>query len=264
MVKTSLIQPKESPKMDAIFNALEDGWPNAKRNRHHADLFFVWGLIGNNAEILRHRETVFVDMPYHGRLVGDNFDKSYWRTCYGGLHNNQKLDVTTDRFESWDVELKPMRSGETILICPSSNTVTQFIYGMSADQWVESMRRSIRMFSNRPIRVRNKPRKNGTSGPSVADVSIEDDLEDCHAVVTSASLASIDALKAGVQVFSTASVCPASWCAERDFSKINNLSNSDNRIELFSNLAWKQFSIEEMRSGFFYEHYSRLVYNQSR
>ena len=44
-MRSSLIQPRESPKMDVIFNALEDGWPNTKRNRQHADLFFVWGLI---------------------------------------------------------------------------------------------------------------------------------------------------------------------------------------------------------------------------
>ena len=263
MDKTSLIQPRESEKMDAIFNALEIGWPNAKRNRHIADLYFFWGLIGKNSDMIKVRKPfMFVDMPYNGRwLPGSDYDTSFWRVCKNDLHNNDRLNVDQTRFDSWGVELKPMREGEHILICPSSESMTRHLFDMSAEEWMVEMFRELRKYTNRPIKARIKPRKNGTSGPAAGGIPIEDDLKNCHAVVTSASLTAIDALKAGVQVFSTSSVCPAAWCANTDFSQINKLSNSDDRIELFSNLAWKQYSIQEMRSGFCYENILRLHNN---
>lgn len=263
MGKTSLIQPRASEKMDAIFNALEDGWPDAKRNRHIADLYFFWGLIGKNSDMMKAgKPFMFVDMPYNGRwLPGSDYDSSYWRVCKNGLHNNDKLNVDQSRFDSWGVKLEPMREGEHILICPSSETMTHYLTGLSSEEWMVEMFRELRKYTNRPIKARIKPRKNGTSGPAAGGIPIENDLKNCHAVVTLASLTAIDALKAGVQVFSKSSVCPAAWCANTDFSEINKLSNSDNRIELFSNLAWKQYSIQEMRSGFCYEHTTRLFNN---
>lgn len=264
MGKTSLIQPRPSEKMDAIFNALEDGWPNAKRNRHIADTYILWGLIGNNQNIIRSGlKYVFVDMPYNGRFRhGTDILDSYWRVCPMGLHNTTKFDVTSERFESWGVELKPYEERDFILICPSSETMTRFMHGCSVNEWVASVKRVIAYYTNRPVRVRLKPRKAGTSGPAVADIPIENDLMGCHAVVSSASLCAIDALKEGVQVFSTNSLNPAAWEAQTDFSKINTLTTQDKRLELFSNLAWKQYSIEEMRTGFCYENISRLFNNQ--
>jgi hypothetical protein len=263
-MRSSLIQPRESPKMDVIFNALEDGWPNAKRNRHHADLFFVWGLIGNNAEFLRKMNTMFVDMPYFNRwLPGQDLNDSNWRMCHGNVHNNTKLDVTIDRFESFGVKVKPWQTDtEHILVCPSSETMTQYMHNMSAGEWAASVKKMLTAYTNRPIRIRQKPRKNGTSGPAAADVSIEDDLIGCHAVVTSGSLTAIDALVAGVPVFTTTQKhCPAAWCANTDMSKMNHPTLFD-REELFANLAHKQYSIEEMRNGFCYENLRRLHDNQ--
>lgn len=264
MVKTSLIQPRASEKMDAIFNALEDGWPNAKRNRHIASTYFLWGLIGNNAEIIKSGAPYyFVDAPYHNRWTPGTIDwgPTSWRVCLNGLHNNTKLDVTSDRFESWGLELKPYDGGDFILICPSSETMTRFMHGVSVNEWIARVKKTIAYYTNRPIRVRLKPRKAGTSGPAVADIPIENDLMGCHAVVTSGSLTAIDALANGVQVFSTHPLNPAAWCAETDLSKLNELTTEDNRLELFSNLAWKQYTVDEMRSGFCYENITRLFHN---
>ena len=250
--------------MDAIFNALEDGWPNAKRNRHIAETYILWGLIGNNQNIIRSgNKYIFVDMPYNGRFYpGTDISRSYWRVCPNGLHNNTRLDVSSDRFESWGVTLKPYEERDFILICPSSETMTQFMHGCSVNEWVAAVKKTIAFYTSRPIRVRLKPRKAGTSGPAVADIPIENDLMGCHAVVASASLCAIDALKEGVQVFSTSSLNPAAWEAQTDFSKINTITDKDDRLSLFSNLAWKQYSIEEMRSGFCYENTHRLFNDQ--
>ena len=263
-MRSSLIQPRESEKMDVIFNALEDGWPDAKRNRQHADLFFVWGLIGNNAEILRKMNTVFVDMPYFNRwLPGQDLNQSNWRMCFGNVHDNDMFNVSIERFESFGVEIKPYQNdAEHILICPSSDTMTRYIHKMDSGEWAASVKKMLIGCTNRPIRIRQKPRKNGTSGPAAADISIEDDLINCHAVVTTGSLTAIDALLAGVPVFSTSSnLCPSAWCTNTNLAKINWPVKYE-REHLLANLAWKQFSIEEMRNGVCYEAINRLYLNK--
>ena len=131
---------------------------------------------------------------------------------------------------------------------------------MSVEEWIERTSRGIAMSTKLPVKLRNKPRKNGTSGPSVASVPIEKELEGAAALVTSGSLTAIDALLEGVPVFTTSpNNCPAAWCAETDFKKINNPTQFD-REDLFFNLAYKQFSIPEFRSGKAYEIITKYIY----
>lgn len=255
-----LIQPRPSPKMDAIFDAIIEGFPKAFRNQQ-ADHYVLWGLIGNNYQMMKtfpHQFT-FTDMPYHGRLQGEDYENSFWRWCYKSFHDSRKLNVPDDRFKEWNLELKPYRDeGNFILICPSSETMTRTISGVTQDRWIQMMYDRIKQNTKLPIRVRLKPRKNGTSGPSVETVSMKEELKGCHALVTNASLTAIEALSEGIPVFTDTSECPAAWCAEMDFRKINNPTLFE-REELFHNLAYKQYSIKEFRNGTAYDHISRYI-----
>tara|TARA_E500000318_G_scaffold25242_3_gene25260 strand:+ start:1076 stop:1855 length:780 start_codon:yes stop_codon:yes gene_type:complete len=258
--------PRPSPKMERIYAALEQGWPGASINSHDYDRFVLWGLIGNNV-LYTNGNYIFCDMPYHGRYDPNNeqWDETYWRWCYQGLHDNRKLDVPSDRFESWGINIKPwQRGGEYILICPSSETMTFFMHGpKNVNEWIEHTTNEIKQYTDRPIKVRLKPRKGGTSGPSVADIPIESDLAAAHCVVVSGSICAVDALAAGVPVFSTSDLAPTAWCTNRDFSNINNPQYYD-REHLFYNLAYKQYSIKEMREGICYENSMRFLNNQSK
>ena len=254
--KLNLVQPRPSPKMDAIYSALVEGFPGARVNdNYNPDWYACWGLIGNNALIMHeHRNRhIFIDMPYHGRLVGENFEESYWRFCVNGLHDNRQLDVPDDRFKLWNKEIKEWNTkGEYILICPSSETMTRTVHGWSVGAWVHQGTESIKALTDKPIKVRHKPRKNGTSGPSVADVPLEEDLENAFAVVATCSIVATEAIAAGVPVFSTSpGECPSAWCTNTIFQKINEpvYHTDKQRQQLMNNLAYKQFSIKEMRDG---------------
>ena len=261
--KISLIQPRQSPKMGAIYGALQEGWPNARINSHEYDRVVLWGLIGDNRTWMERVPFTFVDMPYHGRLQGENYERSFWRWAPNSLHDTRQLSVPSDRFDAWECTVKPYKTdGEYILICPSSETMTRHLHGMGVEEWVEKVFQETRKYTNKPCKVRLKPRKNGTSGPSVADVPLEADLAGASALITSASLTAIDALIAGVPVFGTSDQCPAAWCTNRDLSKINTPVLFD-REHLMYNLAYKQFSISEMRNGILYETQCRLAHNQS-
>ena len=268
MARVSLVQPRPSPKMDVIFDALEKGWPNSARNITTAEFYILWGLIGNNEAIMNANRAnsqrfAFVDMPYFNRwLPGQDLNNSWWRFCIGGVHDRSKLNVTIDRFETFNRRVSPWRShGEHILICPSSETMTRYMHNMSVESWCDIVFQEIRKQTNRPIKIRHKPRKNGTSGPAAADISIEDDLKNCHALVTSGSLAAVDALMLGVPVFTTSiKHCPTAWCSNTDFSKMEEPVLFDREL-LLANLAWKQYTIDEMKSGFCYESVHRLHYH---
>lgn len=253
-----LIRQRPSPKADRIFEALVQGWPNAKINIP-GDIYVLWGLIGNNAEYMKNKY-IFCDMPYHGRLQGENYDESYWRWCYNGIHDNRQLNVPSDRFDNWNIKVEPYKTdGDYILVCPSSETMTRHEHGIGVEEWIAVVERQVRKHTNKPLKIRMKPRKNGTSGPSVAEIPIEKDLAGASALLTSTSLTAIDALQRGVPVFSTSVNSPAAWCNNRDISRINDPILYD-REKLFYNLAYKQFSINEMRDGSMYEILSKLSF----
>lgn len=255
-----LIQPRPSPKMDSIFNAITEGFPNARRNVQ-SDHYVLWGLIGNNYQMMQTfpKQFTFCDMPYYGRLVGEDYENSYWRWCNYGFHNDEKLNVPSDRFEEWNLEIKPYRDeGDFILICPSSETMTRTINGLTQSTWIQKTYEEIKRNTKLPIKVRLKPRKNGTSGPSVETVSMKEELKGCHAMVTNASITAVEALSEGVPVFTDTSECPAAWCSNRDFRKINNPELFE-REELFYNLAYKQYSIKEFRNGTAYENIRKYL-----
>lgn len=258
--KLSLVMPRPSPKMERIYAALEQGWPNAVTNSHDFDRYVLWGLIGNNILYMQGK-FIFCDMPYNGRYDPNNedWDNTYWRWCYQSLHDNRKLDVPYDRFDKWNIKVKPWKKdGDYILLCPSSETMTFYMHGCNVDEWIKRTTEKIRKHTTKPIKVRLKPRKAGTSGPSVADTSIESDLDSCMACVVSGSITAIDALINGVPVFSTSDFAPSAWCTNRDFSKLDNPYKYD-REHLFYNLAYKQYSIKEMREGICYENSMRFL-----
>ena len=253
----SLIQPRPSPKMERIYAALEQGWPGAKINSGLFNNYVIWGLIGNNTQIMDSGDNyIFCDMPYYGRYDPNNedWDNTYWRWCSNSLHDNRRLNVPADRYLDWkEYEVKPWQTqGEHILICPSSQTMPHYMPGLTVEQWVQKVVDYVSDQTDRPIKLRLKPRGKGTSGPSVAKKSIDDELENAYCLITACSLTSIDALKAGVPVISTNKEhCPAAWCSNT-LDQINNLKLYD-REQLFYNLAYKQYSIKEMREGICYE-----------
>ena len=264
MVKTTgfgLIQPRPSPKMDAIFDAIIEGFPYAYRNAQ-ADQYVLWGLIGNNYQMMKTfpKQFTFCDMPYHGRLQNEDYENSYWRWAPRSFHYTDPINAPSDRFDNWNITLEPWRDeGDFILICPSSETMTKVINGMNQDRWIQTMYDKIKAHTNKPIRVRLKPRKNGKSGPSVEETSMREELRGCHALVTNASLTAIEALQLGVPVFTDSSECPSAWVSNMNFSKINTPDKKD-REPLFYDLAYRQFSIKEFRDGTAYEIISQQHY----
>lgn len=205
----------------------------------------VWGLGKGNFNVVKSSDRyVFTDMPYWGRWMGDNRDSCHWRIIPDALHCNWIRDYPDDRFKRLNVSIRDMRqTGAHILVCPSSSTMERF-YDQA--NWTNRTIAELRKHTDRPIKVRHKPRANGTSGPRIATIPFEEDVRDAWAVVTLASIAGVEAACLGIPVFCH----PASPCApigNLDLSMIEQpVMTSRNRW--LNTLAYYQYTENELRN----------------
>ena len=81
-------------------------------------------------------------------------------------------------------------SGDYILLCPSSPTVTMQINGISQEEWIKQVGEEVRKHTDRPIKVRNKPRP----GNEWWGRDIKEDLKDAWCLVTNMSLSAVDSI----------------------------------------------------------------------
>jgi hypothetical protein len=188
---------------------------------------------------------IFTDMPYWNRWMGDNRDACHWRIIPNALHCNWIEDKPADRFQQLDIKINAWRkSGDHILVCPSSVSMENFheIVG-----WTNRTVEQLKRYTDRPIKIRIKPRKLNRSGPMVADIPFAEDCKNAWAVVTSFSLAGIEAATLGVPVFCH----PEGPCAQLGNTDISNIEDPvlADREGWVNTLAYYQYTEDEIRRG---------------
>lgn len=216
---------------------------------------FFWGFVGRNFQLVQEHiqkniPWVFTDMPYWGRwnglkeAVNPGMD-FYWRVIPNATHCNWVGDYPGDRFKRLGVEVHDWQTrGDHILVCPSSPTMERFI-GKAG--WTEHTIATLKKYTDRPIKVRLKPRAKGTSGPAAARIPFSEDARNAHAVVTSVSMAAVEAACLGIPVFCHEQG-PVSPIAEKDLSKIETPIRPD-RTQWLNTLSYFQFTERELRQG---------------
>lgn len=189
---------------------------------------------------------IFTDMPYWNRWMGNNRGTCHWRIIPRALHCNWIEDRPGDRFQKLGIKLHDWRkNGNHILVCPSSISMENFheIVG-----WTQRTVGTLKQYTDRPIKIRQKPRKLNRSGPMVADIPFEEDCKNAWAVVTSFSIAGVEAATLGVPVFSH----PEGPCAQlgnTDLSMIEQPTLAD-REPWVNTLAYYQYTEDEIRKGY--------------
>ena len=187
-----------------IWPAISKGWPDTDKTVN-----FFWGLGGNNTSKIKEcidnkEEWWYIDVGYlteqivrypEPRIV--NKDKTYFRIVKGKLHTTRGKVGTGHRLielenKGIDVQFKGWNTGETkhILLCPSSPTVTYHINGISQEDWIQEVTNTLKQFTQREIRVRNKPRPDNQWWGT----DIKNELKDCHCLITNMSLSAVDAV----------------------------------------------------------------------
>ena len=224
---------------------------NSKATTALANSMFL-GFVGNNLSMIHKLEANkqdywFTDTPYFGRFDNNNLkkDNHYWRICKNNIHAKLINDCDSTRFDSFKIKVKsPNREGKHILVCPSSPGINLYL---KQPGWLEDTLSTLKKYTDRPIKVRQKPRGRGTSGPSEAKTPIEEDLKDAFACVTSCSISAVESICNGVPVF----------CHEKSFAKpigeieLSNIENPKyvDPYQWLCSLAYQQFTPEEIENG---------------
>lgn len=224
----------------------------------------VWGLGVQNSIIVQNavnqdRNWLFTDMPYWNRYDPSRpNDEFHWRTCVNNIHCNNVFDLPNDR--SKHIELKDWRvDGEYILVAPSSSGIHNII---GQPEWLKKTLNRL-LSTDLPVKVRYKPRKNGTSGPHVADIPLIDDLRNAKYVVTSCSIVGVEAIIEGIPTFCE----PQSACAPVAGSWITSESKSGSfslvpaypdRQMWLNTLSYHQWTSSEFSSGRFASEFGQL------
>jgi len=233
-----------------LMPAIEKGWKDEGKDVH-----FFWGLAGQNIRQITEcqeqgLEWWYVDNGYiteqitrYPEPIINNYDKTYFRICKGGIHTTKLSECDNKRL---DTEFKGWQSGEHILVCPSSPTVTSYINGISQEKWIKQTTDKIQKCTDRPIRLRNKPRP----GNEWWNTDIKDNLKGAHCLVTNMSLAAVDAITSGVPCI-TDEKNVANFVSSQDISKINlPFKPNNNEINKWMRmLSHNQFTIKEIEDG---------------
>ena len=151
----------------------------------------------------------------------------------------------SDRFNKFGIKIKaPNFKGSYVLVCPSSAGIHDYL---DKPNWTNDIVEQIKRYTDRPIKIRHKPRGRGTSGPSEATVPLSEDLKDAWVCVTSCSIAAIEAQCMGIPVI----------CDEKSFAKEvggQELADIENPYfvgceDWLYSLAYQQFTPEEIANG---------------
>ena len=165
------------------------------------------------------------------------------------LVNLEKEDY--DRISKFKpIDVKPFKKGgEHILLCPPTKAICRLYDLGFEDMYIESMITEISKYTDRNIIVRTKDTK----------LSLEEQLKDCHAVVTHQSTVAINAILNGVPSFCD-EVSQSKPVSETDISRIETPFYPDEDLinKWIDSLLSCQFTMEEIKNGTAYNTVMRL------
>jgi hypothetical protein len=227
------------------------------RGRPEHDVAVFYGLAAGLDRIFRDyresgRRAVYCDLGYWGRRKRTRFD-GYHKLAVNSRHPTEYFQARPhgpERFAEHHVTVRPWRtSGEHILLAGMSAKAAA-AEGLMPHVWERETIAYLRELTRRPIVYRPKP--NWAEAKPLAgstfdrETPLADALTGCHAVVTHHSNVAVDALLAGVPCVCLGGV--ASLLSGK-IEQIEDLPTPPGREQWAADLAWTQYSVDEMQSG---------------
>lgn len=233
--------------------AMEAGWPEAERydlanGRLAKDkpgmraVHIIGGLQFGALERLREIRAANLDYVFYDRAYFGGGPQSDRLRITARAYQKHLLDLDAPagRAARIGVELQPWREGGThIMVVPPGEAI-RALFGLG--NWEAETMARLKRATERQAWISRK----GAEQPPLAER-----LRDCWAVVTWSSNVAVEAICAGVPAF------VSSWSAAAPVA--GNLAELEARIEAprrpereawAESLAWGQFNLEEIRSGF--------------
>ncbi len=204
------------------------------------------------------RTAIYCDLGYWSRRIRSRHD-GFHKLAVNDRHPTDYLmnkTHTAERFEHHRVPILPYRVMGRHIIVAGMSAKAAIAEQLQPNEWEERTIARLRMLTKRPIIYRPKPSWKGARQISGAtfdpETPLPEALRNCHAVVTHHSNVAVDALLAGVPVFCEKGV--ASVLSSGDLSQINRPRVQPGRGQWAANLAWCQWSVDEMTQGLAYRY----------
>ena len=192
----------------------------------------------------------YMDTGYFGNDKGPKNEsgKKYWvRIVKNGLQHNEIIDRPMDRWAkhfNYPIKQQKPGTGHHILLVLPSEKPCKF-YDLNLDQWTEQTINEIKKYTDRPIVIRAKARREVR-----LNNTIYEQLEKCHAMVTFQSIAAVESVMYGVPAFTLAPTAADPVC-DKDLSKLETptLYNKAILRKWVNHLAYCQFHVRELLNG---------------
>jgi hypothetical protein len=162
-------------------------------------------------------------------------------------------DCPDDRFIQTGVTLTKHRPGSKILICPPSQKAMNF-WNMDLQDWLKITVDDIKKYTDREIVIREKASRHERVNTDTMEMALSRDI---HCMVTFNSIAAVESLIYGKPVFTMGpeNTNAAEPLSNTDLTNIDDpfMPTTDEVRNLLCNLAYQQFTVHEMRSGYAWE-----------
>jgi len=230
------------------------------------DIAVSWSIYKKYIPATIFKKRVFEFQKEHDKeflVLERGFVKREKYNSVGYNHQNGYADfknefMPPDRWKETEEKIKPYRSeGKHILLCgqiPHDTSVQDIDY----NNWLNKIPQEIAKYTDRPIIFRQHPLVRNSSALNGVSYShnkyLFQDLANCWAVVSYNSNSLVDAALAGIPGFASDKSCMAWEVSNHDLSKLENPDLSFNRERWAYDLAYSQWSLEEMKEGKAWEH----------
>lgn len=260
-----------------MLRAFHDGCPEPDKvltplnNYAPSDVAVIFGVRKKHVPVSWPRGVVFqrqrdnklsvivLETGYVNRGGGENH---HYAAGFNGLNARadfRNKDMPDDRAKLLGVECKPWRErGEHIVLCG------QVPWDASVDHtnhihWLHATAKQLRGKTSRPIVFRPHPKGPHLDIPGTrlsTARTLQDDLRSAHVVVTFNSNSAVEAVLDGIPAFADDYGSMAWDMCAHDFEAIEGFPTPE-RTQWLSNLAYAQWTPDEMRSGQTWSHLFR-------
>lgn len=205
------------------------------------------------------RDFYYIDTGYLGNFPskGNPSGKKIWHRVVKNENQHSVIrNVPSDRWEKLikqdpRLQWKGWKNYNKKILLVMPNPKACKYYNVNYDEWVKETENKLKEFSNLPVEVRIK----GSRSDRNNTYSIYDALDSGTAItVAFNSIAALESVAYGVPAIVSVPCC-ATPIAESDISNISNPFKPDSNLieKQCMNLAYGQFTMEEILNGMAYE-----------
>lgn len=199
------------------------------------------------------RDFYFIDTGYFGnhKYYLNPMGWKYWhRIVKNDLQHGKEIKKRPDdRWKKLSIHLKPKKkSGSKILIAKPDEKPMKY-YGLQLEQWLQDTIDQIKLYTDRPIVVRERVK---SRTDRIITNTLEEALsDDVHCLITFNSNAATESIVNGVPAFTLSPTHAAMPVTSQDLSQIENpfWPDEDLRYAWVCHLAYGQFHNNELKDG---------------